>query len=70
MDKVSDVIVKIRKKHGTPKIVHVDRLKRIIGPVDLRWYNGTPTDKPPAQSQPKDNEPLTTVFQEMGLSAG
>ena len=40
-EKVNDVVVKIQRSRRTkPRIVHVDRLKLVEGPVDTSWFGG------------------------------
>ena len=69
IEKVNDVVMKIQKsRRHKPRIVHVDRLKLVKGPVDISWYTGTePSQEKSDHPGPVGRLPQATVMQEMGL---
>ena len=74
IERISDVVVRIRKgPTAKPRVVHVDRLKPVEGPVDISWFNGqapeevvpTPPARPPTPQEPVQRP--RTALEEMGL---
>ena len=72
-EKINPVVMKIQKSRASkPKIIHIDRLKRVEGPIDISWYTGTN----PKTEREKENKPSRviakpaekTIMEEMGLS--
>ena len=69
IEKVNDVVMKIQKgRRHKPRVVHVDRLKLVTGPVDTSWYTGTePSQGEGGRHGPADRGPQATVTRETGL---
>ena len=69
IEKVNDVVMKIQKgRRHKPRVVHVDRLKLVTGPVDTSWYTGTePSQGEGGRHGPADRGPQATVMRETGL---
>ena len=74
IERISDVVVRIRKgPTAKPRVVHVDRLKPVEGPVDVSWFTGqapeevvpTTPARPPTPQEPVQRP--RTVLEEMGL---
>ena len=39
VEKINDVVMKVQKsRNSKPRIIHVDRLKKVEGEVDISWY--------------------------------
>ena len=68
-EKVNDVVMKIQRNRRTkPRIVHVDRLKLVEGPVDTTWFSEKETSQPgDGRSGPHGGPSQVTVREEMGL---
>ena len=68
-ERVNDVVMKIQKNRRTkPRIVHVDRLKLVEGPVDTTWFLGGETSRRgDGRPGPHGGPPQVTVREEMGL---
>ena len=68
-ERVNDVVMKIQRNRRTkPRIVHVDRLKLVEGPVDTTWFSGKETSQQgDGRSGPHGGPSQVTVREEMGL---
>jgi len=68
-ERVNDVVMKIQKnKKAKPRVVHVDRLKLVEGPIDTSWFTGK-REKPGGvgEKPPDDTGQQPTGLEQRGV---